>query len=508
MQKSGSVYLVGAGPGDVGLLTRRGAELIGRADVLIHDALIDADLVRLAPKTAEIIYAGKRANNHAIPQEELNQLLIKHAKAGKTVVRLKGGDPYVFGRGGEEVEELVAAKIPFEVVPGVSSAVAVPSYAGIPLTHRAHASSYTVITGHEDPTKEEACVDWQNIAQGSGTKIILMGVNQIRKIAQLLVTHGSAPSTPVAVVRWGTTGRQQTLEGTLETIADLVDQAEFTAPAVIIVGGVVGLRSKLNWFEKRPFFGKRIVVTRTREQASVLCNELAERGADVIEIPTIKIVPPENKEALKDALLSLHEYDWIVFTSSNAVTTFFGYFFKGYEDIREFGRTRIAAVGSSTAECVRELHLRVDVVPPQYVASKVAAAMNAFENLENLRVLLIRAEVANPELPLQLLKLGAIVDDVACYKTMPETEDDDGAAARFLEEGADWITFTSSSTAENFHQRFPLPELVLKFPKLGFASIGPETTKTLARLGVKADVEATPHTIEGLVKALERKLRK
>ncbi len=508
MRKTGSVYLVGAGPGDVGLLTRRGAELIARADVLIHDALINPDLVRLAPKTAEIIYAGKRASAHAVSQEELNQLLITHAKAGKTVVRLKGGDPYVFGRGGEEVEELVAAKIPFEVVPGVSSAVAVPSYAGIPMTHRNHASCYTVITGHEDPTKEEARLDWANIAQGSGTKIILMGINHLRKISQLLITNGSDVTTPVAVVRWGTTGRQQTLEGTLETIADLVDSAEFKAPAVIIVGGVVGLRPKLNWFEKRPFFGKRIVVTRTRDQASALCNELAERGADVIEIPTIRIVPPENKEALKDALVSLHEYDWIVFTSSNAVTTFFGYFFKGYEDIREFGRTRIAAVGSSTAACVRELHLRVDVVPQDYIASKVAAAMNSFETLENLRVLLIRAEVATQELPAQLLKLGAIVDDVACYKTVPETDDDDGAASRFLDEGADWITFTSSSTVENFHRRFPLPELIKKFPKLGFASIGPETTKTLARLGARADVEAKPHTINGLVTALECKLRK
>lgn len=507
MKKKGSVYLVGAGPGDAGLLTRRGAELIGRADVLIHDALINADLVKLAPKSAEIIFAGKRANQHAIPQEELNKLLIAHAKAGKTVVRLKGGDPYVFGRGGEEVEELVAAKIPFEVVPGVSSAVAVPNYAGIPLTHRAHASSYTVITGHEDPTKEEASVDWDHVAKGAGTKIILMGVNQIRKIAQLLVTHGSLATTPVAVVRWGTTGRQQTIEGNLGDIADLVDQTQFTAPAIIIVGSVVSLRSKLNWFEKRPFFGKRIVVTRTREQASNLCRELVERGADVIEIPTIKIVPPDNKEALKDALVALHEYDWIVFTSSNAVSTFFDYFFKGYVDIREMGRLRIAAVGSSTAAAVRELHLRVDVVPTQYVASKVAAAIHAIESLENLRVLLIRAEVANPELPAQLLELGAIVDDVACYKTVPETEDEDGVAARFLQEGADWVTFSSSSTAENFHARFPIPALVKKFPNLRFASIGPETSKTLERLGVKADVEAEPHTIDGLIKALERKMR-
>lgn len=289
MKAKGTVYLVGAGPGDAGLFTRRGAELLARADVVVYDALVNPDLLRLAPKSAEFIYGGKRAAAHAIPQEELNQLLVSKAKEGKTVVRLKGGDPYIFGRGGEEAEELAAAKVPFEVVPGVSSFVAGPNYAGIPVTHRDHCSSFTVLTGHEDPTKDESSIDWAQLAKSTGTKVVLMGVERIRRIAEQLIAHGMAAETPVALVRWGTTGRQQSIEGTLANIADVVDKARFAAPAVTIIGGVVKLRGKLNWFEQRPLFGKRVVVTRTREQASELAHQLTELGADVLEIPTSRL---------------------------------------------------------------------------------------------------------------------------------------------------------------------------------------------------------------------------
>ena len=503
MRLKGMVYLVGAGPGDAGLLTLRGAELLARADVVVYDALVNADLLRLAPKSAEVIYAGKRAAAHAIPQEELNQLLVAKAKAGKCVVRLKGGDPYIFGRGGEEAEELAAAGVAFEVVPGISSFVAGPNYAGIPITHRDHCSSFTVITGHEDPTKDDSNLDWAQIARASGTKVVLMGVERIKVIAEQLIAHGMSADTPVAMVRWGTTGKQQSIEGTLASIAATVAKKKFTAPAVTVIGGVVKLRGKLNWFEKRPLFGQRIVVTRTREQASQLSAQLAERGAEVLEIPTIRIVQTDLREPLLDALMELNSYDWIVFTSPNGVRMFFGSFFKAFEDMRDIGGVRIAAVGPATAAKLKELHLKVDLMPDEYVAPAIAKAFTKFETIENLKILLLRAEVANAELPSALEALGAIVDDVACYKTVPETEDLNGASAKLLEGGADWITFASSSAVENFDARFNLPELLKKFPATKLASIGPETTKAFDALGLKPTVEAKKHTIEGLVKAVE-----
>ncbi|MBM3835424.1 MAG: uroporphyrinogen-III C-methyltransferase [Verrucomicrobia bacterium] len=504
MKAKGTVYLVGAGPGDAGLLTLRGAELLGRADVVVYDALVNPDLLRWAPKTAEVIYGGKRSKEHAIPQDELNGLLVKKAREGKVVVRLKGGDPYIFGRGGEEAEELARAGIPFEVVPGISSVVAAPNYAGIPLTHRAHCSSYTVITGHEDPDKGESSIDWAQVAQMPGTKVILMGVDRIRQITEALIGHGMTPETPVAMIRWGTTGQQQSIAGTLASIGGVAARSSFSAPAVTVIGDVVRLREKLNWFENRKLFGHRIVVTRTREQASQLSQRLRERGAEVLEVPTIKILPPTDKESLKDALLGLNEYDWIVFTSPNGVTAFFEYFFQGFDDLRDIGGMRIAAVGPATAAKLKELHLKVDLMPDEYVASKIALAFAKYESVENLRILLMRAEVANRDLPKSLEELGAIVDDVACYQTVPETEDINGAAAKLLEQGADWITFTSSSTVENFHARFNLPELLKRFPQMKTASIGPETSKALQTHSLQPALEARNHTIDGLVDAIEK----
>ena len=504
MKLKGIVYLVGAGPGDAGLLTLRGAELLHRADVVVYDALVNQDLLRLAPKTAEIIYGGKRAKDHAIPQDEMNALLVAKAREGKCVVRLKGGDPYIFGRGGEEAEELAAAKISFEVVPGVSSFIAGPNYAGIPVTHRDHCSSFTVITGHEDPTKDETAIDWNLIARTPGTKIILMGVERIRQLAASLVAGGMDAATPIGMVRWGTTGRQQSLEGTLANIADLVVEKKFTAPAVTVIGGVVGLRKKLNWFENRPLFGQRIVVTRTREQASQLTRQLTEHGADVLEIPTIKITDPQNKQSLTEALLELNSYEWFVFTSPNGVTAFFEYFFKVHQDLRDIGGARFAAVGPATAAKLKELHLQVDLMPEEYVTADIVKAFTKYQDIENVRICLLRAEVANPQLPKELEALGAIVDDVPVYRTVPETEDRTGTAANLLENGADWITFTSSSTVENFHARFNLPELIKKFPQIKTASIGPETSKALVALNLKPTLEAKKHTIDGLVEALEK----
>jgi uroporphyrinogen III methyltransferase / synthase len=503
MKGKGMVYLVGAGPGDAGLMTMRGAELLARADVVVYDALVNGDLLRLASSGAELIYAGKRSGDHAIPQEELNRLLVEKARAGQRVVRLKGGDPYVFGRGGEEAEVLAAAKIPFEVVPGISSSIAGPNYAGIPLTHRDHCSSFSVITGHEDPTKDDVDVDWAQVAKSPGTKVVLMGVTRIGHIAESLMANGMKATTPVAVIRWATTGRQQSVFGTLKTIAEVVAAAQFKAPAIIVIGDVVNLREKLNWFEKRSLFGKRIVVTRTREQASQLSRQLLERGADVLEIPVIRIIPPTERQAIADVLLELNAYDWLIFTSPNGVGAFFDYFFKAFSDLRDIGGVRIAAVGPATAAKIRELHLNVDLTPDEYVTTKIAAALAKYESVENLKILLLRAEVANKDLPKKLEEMGAIVDDVAVYKTVPETEDRNGAAARLMEEGADWITFTSSSTVEHFNARFDLKQLAGRYPELKLASIGPETSKAITALGLKPAVEAKEHTIDGLVKAIE-----
>ena len=491
MTRAGTVYLVGAGPGDPGLLTLRGEELLRRADVVIHDVLVNPGLLRLAPPAAELISRGSRGTAAALSQEELNALMISRARAGKCVVRLKGGDPYVFGRGGEEAEELAEAKIPFEVVPGVSSVVAAPNYAGIPLTHRGHCSTFTVLTGHEDPTKDDTDLDFAQIARIPGTKVILMGLKRLAELAETLIASGMPPETPVAIVQSGTTGQQQSVEGTLATIAGIALAKKISAPAITIIGTVVKLRPKLNWFETRPLFGRRVVVTRAREQAGPLARLLGDLGAEVLEIPTIKIVPSDRKQDIVDTLLELNAYDWLVFTSPNGVTSFFELFFKAFEDLRDIGGVQL-----------KELHLQVDLMPDEALASKIARAFQKFESIENLKICLLRAEVANVELPGALEELGAIVDDIAVYKTVPESEDPAGAALKLRETGADWMTFTSASTVEHFHARFDLPGLLRKFPSMKTVSIGPETSEALRALGTQPTLEARKHTVEGLVEAL------
>lgn len=499
----GVVYLVGAGPGDPGLLTMKAAELISEADVLVYDALANPDFLKMAPEGCELIYAGKRSKNHAIPQGDVNQLLADKAKEGKNVVRLKGGDPYLFGRGGEEAEKLHAEGVRFEVVPGISSIYAAPGYAGVPVTHRDFCSGFTVITGHEDPTKAESSLDYAHLARTRETLVVLMGVERIGIIASELIANGMAPGTAVSMTRWGTTGRQKTITGTLATIADEVKKHDFKAPAVTVIGGVVALREKLNWFETRPLFGQRVVVTRTRQQASQLSRKLTRLGAEVLEIPTIRTEEPDKKSMLKDAFSQLGSYEWIVFTSPNGVEWFFSWFFKVFKDIRAIGGAKIAAVGPATAKKIEEYHLQIDAMPRKYVAGEIVEAIKEVQNIENVMILLMRAQVANPDLPDQLTEAGAIVDDIPCYKTVQETEDLNGAVADFQESGADWITFTSSSTVEHFHDRFDLPATLKKFPDLKTASIGPETSRALHELGLQPTIEAETHTIPGLVQAIE-----
>ncbi|HEX8296224.1 MAG TPA: uroporphyrinogen-III C-methyltransferase [Chthoniobacteraceae bacterium] len=498
----GICYLAGAGPGDIGLVTLKTREVVSRAEVIVYDYLCNPEILSWAAPGVELIYAGKKAGQHTLKQPEIDALLVEKTRAGKRVVRLKGGDPFLFGRGGEEAEALAAAGMKFEIIPGVSSALAAPAYAGIPVTHREHAAQLTIFTGHEDPTKAESTLDFAQLAAAKGTKVMLMGVERIGVITSQLIAQGAAPELPVALVRWGTTGRQQTLRGTLADIAGQVAATGFQAPAVAVFGEVVTLRKKLNWFEGRPLSGKRIVVTRSRKQAGVLTEALRELGADVFELPTIRIEPPTDLRAFAELVRDAHGYEWIVFTSPNGVTAFFDMFFKLYDDVRSIGGVKIAAIGPATAAKVREYRLAVDLQPKEFVAEAVVAAFQAQGSVENVNILLARAEQTRDVLPRELSRLGAIVDEAVAYRTVPETEDLSGALARFKEEGADLITFTSSSTVENF--------LALNLPwpaGLKTASIGPITSKTLRERGIAVDAEAKQYDIPGLMTAIRALLR-
>lgn len=499
-KKEGICYLVGAGPGDPGLLTIKGKECIEAADVLVYDYLCNPIHLRYAKPGAERIYVGKKAKAHTLTQEEINKLIVKLTHEGKVVTRLKGGDPVLFGRGAEEAAELKAAGVKFEIVPGITSAIAGPAYAGIPVTHRDHASQLTIFTGHEDPTKPETSLNYAKIAQADGTKVFLMGVERIEDIIGQFLKHGADPKTPVGLVRWATHGRQQTLVGTLADIVDKVKMAGFKAPAVAVVGTVVNERADLNWFESRPLFGKRVVVTRTRQQAGALTKQLQDLGADVIELPTIRIEEPQNPMLFGELVQDAHTYDWIIFTSPNGVDAFFKMFFKLYNDARSIGGVQIACIGPGTADKVREYHLAVDLMPEKnYVAEGLVKAFKDDHTIENQTFLWVKAEESREVIANELTALGGIVDEAIAYRTVPEKDDNLEACARLAEEGADLITFTSSSTVECFLElKIPLP------PTTKIASIGPITSDTLKKHGMKVDIEAREHTIPGLVAAIAK----
>ena len=496
MSHSGICYLVGAGPGDLGLVTLRAKECIEQADVLVYDALSSPELLRWTKPGCEKIHVGKRAKDHALPQDQINALIVEKSKAGKSVVRLKGGDPMIFGRGGEEASELAAAGVPFEIVPGISSSIAGPAYAGIPVTHRDHCTQLTIFTGHEDPTKGFSSIDFAQLAKTPGTKVFLMGVSRLREITAAFVANGADPNTPIALTRWATTARQSTIEGTLATIADIADNAKFASPAVAVIGGVVTERKKINWFEKRPLFGKRIVVTRTREQAGELSKALRDLGADVVELPTIRIEPPADHLGFAEMVTSAHEYDWLVFSSPNGVEHFFDAFFAAYEDARSLGNPRIAAIGNGTAKKIRDYRFAVDLIPERFVAEGLIEAFKK-QNVENLTMLWVKAAESRDIIGDGLAALGAIVDECIAYRTVPETEDLTGARASLAELGADLITFTSGSTVEHFFN------LGLAWPQGCVAgSIGPVTTEALAKHAMPPAFEATKHDIPGLIAAI------
>lgn len=498
---TGKVYLVGAGPGDPGLITVKGRECIQSADVVIYDYLASPTLLRHVRGDAETIYVGKKGGDHTLSQAKINALIVAKARSGMTVTRLKGGDPYIYGRGGEEAQVLVAAGVAFEIVPGVTSAVAAPAYAGIPLTHRDYTSTLAFVTGHEDPGKASSSIHWPSLAKGMGTLVFFMGVKNLPRIVAKLMENGRDPATPVAVVRWGTTPLQQTVTGTLESIDDVVTTAGIKAPAIIVVGEVVGLRPELQWFETRPLFGKTIVVTRARRQASDLVAQLTAMGARCLEFPTITIAPADDETPLDDAIDVLDSYDWIVFTSVNGVDRFFERLRARGRDTRALGGLKTAAIGPVTAARLRRFGLNSDIIPETYRAESVVAAFSA-EEMTGKKVLLPRAKGARPVLPLELARMGARVNEVCTYQTRMVTENVRELNAELESGQVDLITFTSSSTVKNFMALLPPEKSVDLLKGVTLASIGPITTETAQSLGLSVAITAETFTIPGLCQAI------
>ena len=496
------IYLVGSGPGDPGLFTVKGADCMRRADVVVYDRLAPEALLAHARPEAELVYVGKKPGEPSMSQEEINALLVKLGRAEKTVVRLKGGDPYVFGRGGEEALTLVEADLPFEVVPGVTSGIAAPAYAGIPVTHRGVSTSVAFITGHEDPTKGESDVDWGRLANGAETLVLYMGVGRLAEISAQLVAGGRSPETPVACIRWGTTPEQEMVTGTLADIAERIEAANLKPPAITVVGGVVSLRDEgLDWFERKPLFGRRVVVTRARAQAGELSRKLEALGAEVYEFPTIEIVPPEDFAPLDTAIRDLDSFGWIVFTSVNGVEAFVERLKHHGLDLRAVPRrAKVAAIGLATAQKIEEVGLKVDITPEEYKAEALIEALANY-SLEGKKVLIPRAKVAREVLPEKLRESGAEVVVPPAYESVPSSEGK-GQLKKLLESGEiDCITFTASSTVENFVRAFG-KEAGWLLSSTRAACIGPITAGTCRDHGLSVDVEADEYTIPGLVSAV------
>jgi uroporphyrinogen III methyltransferase/synthase len=499
----GKVYIVGAGPGDPGLITVKGLECIKQADVLIYDFLASSALLKHASKNAEIIYVGKKGSDHTFSQDSINSLIVEKAKIGLTVTRLKGGDPFIFGRGGEEAEVLINANIPFEIVPGVTSAIAAPAYAGIPLTHRKFTSTLAFVTGHEDPTKKESSIDWKSLAKGIGTLVFLMGVKNLHHIREGLISHGMHPDTPAALVRWGTTAKQVTVTGTIDTIVELKNANGIKPPAILVVGHVVKLREKIKWFEAKPLMGRSIVVTRSREQASDLVKRLSDLGAECLECPTITVVPPDDLKPLDMAIENLSSYDWLMFTSVNGVNFFFNRLFEKNNDVRALNHVHTAVIGPATAKRLFDFGLKSDIVPESYRAESVVKAF-AREDISGKRILLPRAKEARQVLPLELTKMGAVVDDVTAYCNQAVKDDADIILKRLKERTIDMITFTSSSTVKNFRALLPSEGLDNLIQGVTIASIGPITADTARNLGFDVHIVAESYTIAGLCEAIQQ----
>jgi uroporphyrinogen III methyltransferase/synthase len=499
---SGKVYIVGAGPGDIGLLTVKGLKCLQNADVVVYDFHLNSQVLNYIHHDAEFIYAGKRGGQHDMTQDNINRILVEKAGEGKTVCRLKGGDPFVFGRGGEEAEVLAEASIEFEIVPGISSSVAAAAYAGIPLTHRAYSSSFAVVPGYEDVTKKESSIDWSRLATGVGTIVFLMTVKNIKQVCKKLIEHGRSPDTSVAVVRWGTRAEQTTLTGSLSNIPDLVRENEIRPPAVMVVGNVVKLRNKLRWFENKPLFGHRVLVTR---EHSVGFTRLEDLGAEILEFHTIKIVPPGSWADLDRTIDRIGTYQWIVMTSVNSVNYFFRRLREKERDIRDLNGIKFCAVGSKTASAIRGLGINVDLVPEKFNAEGLVDAFmakhgndNSEPRLDGIKILLPRAEIAREVFPQKVREMGGEIDVPAVYRVV-KPDYRGKRLKRFLKGGKISIaTFTSAATFNNFVDL--LQEDGMAFLKdVSIAVIGPVTAKAIEKAGLKVSIMPEEATIEAMV---------
>jgi len=506
-RKPGKVYLVGAGPGDPGLLTLKGKECLEAAEVVLYDYLANPVLLQHAPATAQRIYVGRRGRGQYQDQADINRLIIEHAQAGKMVVRLKGGDPFVFGRGGEEAEAVAGAGLDYEIVPGVTSAVAVPAYAGIPVTHRTLASTVTFVTGHEDPTKPATVLEWPKLAGASGTLVFMMGMKNLSSITGHLLSEGRSPETPVAAIRWGTKSDQRTVVGTLKDIVAKAEAAQLEPPTVIVVGEVVRLRSRLNWFETKPLFGKRIVLTRAQEQAREFSRLLAAEGAETIEVPTIQIVSPASWQEIDNAINRVGTYHWLIFTSVNGIRPFMDRLHVAGKDGRALANLRLCAIGPRTASELEAYGLTPDVIPAEFQAEGVIAAL-AHIGVRGSRILIPRAEVAREVLPEQLRELGATVDVVPVYRTIAPACDIESLRQQFHDGRVSAVTFTSSSTVRNFIEMFGGQDVVKSFiHQVVIACIGPITARTAEEYGLTVTVMPTENTVPALADAIVRHFR-
>jgi len=504
---TGIVYLVGAGPGDLGLVTLRARELIAQADVLVYDYLAHPELVKWCKPECEVIYVGKKAGFHSAPQSEIETLLVKHALAGKCVVRLKGGDPFVFGRGGEEARTLAKHGIKFEVVPGVTAALAAGAYSGIPLTHRNTSSSVVFLTGHEDVEKHELQIDWRSYGALKGaTLAIYMGMGHLRQIMAELIAGGLAGDTPAAVVQWASLGRQRSVVGTAATLADLVASAKLSSPAIIFVGEVVRNHAQIDWYEHLPLFGRRVAITRTRDQNSELREKLEALGAEVIEIPLITITKDVAKDSLIEILTELGGYDWIVFSSANGVRYFFEEFLKGFPDVRSLGLLRFACVGKATAREIERYHIKVECMPSAANGESLADALIATGSLDSAKIIVVTGNLNRDKLVKKLEAARAIVDQLPLYKTEKTDLANDPVADDFRQKGADAILFASSSAANSYAEQSGALELAPGATKPLIGSIGVQTTETLDELDLCPDFEAKTASLDALIEAMLAKL--
>ncbi len=495
---AGKVYLVGAGPGDRGLMTLKGMSCLEQADVVVYDRLLDSSLIDASPESAERVFVGKERGRQELTQAEINRLLVDRAAKGKVVVRLKGGDPFVFGRGGEEALALAESGVSFEVVPGVTSAVGAPAYAGIPLTHRGIATSFTVVSGSEDPMKGESSVNWSALAKSGGTIVVLMGWSSLEAILATLAQEGMEPSTPVALVRWGTWPDQATVTGRLDNVVSLGREAGLKPPVAAVIGRVVDLREKLAWFDRRPLFGKKVLITRSRAQASQFRAKLEELGAQPVEIPTIRTAPLENYTELDGALGRLSSYSWVIFASGNAVDAVFSRLTHLGKDARAFGGVCVGAIGPATSDALARRGIDADFIPTRPVSEVVLEELSQ-RDWDGVPVLLPGADIGRDVLQRGLTGLGAKVDLIPAYRTVPVTGMKD-KARKALESGVDAVTFTSSSTVKNLLDLLDGDGKALEGSSI--ACIGPTTAATAEELGLTVDLVADVHTVDGLVDAL------